>query len=69
MRRDPVTSSNVAEVGYDPNSRILEVQFKTGAVYQYFDVPQQLYDELWRASSIGGFINSNLKGHYRYARV
>lgn len=69
MRREAVTSTNVAEVGFDANSRILEVQFKTGAVYQYFDVPQQIYDELRRASSIGGFINSNVKGHYRYARV
>ncbi|UGY07464.1 KTSC domain-containing protein [Bradyrhizobium quebecense] len=69
MRRDPVTSSNIAEVGYDPNSRILEVQFKTGAVYQYFDISQQVYDELMRASSIGGYVNSNVKGHYRYARI
>jgi hypothetical protein len=69
VRRDPVTSSNIAEVGYDPNSRILEVQFKTGAVYQYFDISQQVYDELMRASSIGGYVNSNVKGHYRYARI
>ncbi|UFX49454.1 KTSC domain-containing protein (plasmid) [Bradyrhizobium sp. 41S5] len=64
-----MTSSNIAEVGYDPNSRILEVQFKTGAVYQYFDISQQVYDELMRASSIGGYVNSNVKGHYRYARI
>lgn len=69
MRRDPVTSSNIAEVGYDPNNRILELQFKTGAVYQYFDVPQSVYEELMRASSVGGYVNSNLKGHYRYARI
>ncbi|VIO69546.1 hypothetical protein CI1B_27520 [Bradyrhizobium ivorense] len=69
MRRDQVTSSNVAEIGYDPDSRILEVLFKTGSVYQYFEVPQQIYEELMRASSVGGFMNANLKGRYRYARV
>ncbi|WGR93654.1 KTSC domain-containing protein [Bradyrhizobium sp. ISRA443] len=69
MRRDPVSSSTVAEVGYDPIGRILEVLFKSGAVYQYFDVPQQIYEELMRASSAGGFLNSNVKGQFRYARV
>ncbi|UWU75568.1 KTSC domain-containing protein [Bradyrhizobium huanghuaihaiense] len=69
MRREPVTSSNVAEIGYDADSRILEVVFKTGSVYQYFEVPRQIYEALMQASSIGGFINSNVKGQYRYARV
>lgn len=69
MRRDPVTSSNIAEVGYDTNNRILEILFNSGAVYQYFDVPQQVYDGLMNASSKGGYVNSNVKGHYRYARV
>ena len=69
MKRDLVTSSNIAEVGYDPNNRIIEVQFNTGAIYQYFDVPQQVYDELMGASSKGGYVNSNIKGKYRYARV
>ncbi|WP_404655823.1 KTSC domain-containing protein [Bradyrhizobium sp. USDA 336] len=59
----------MAEIGYDPDSRILEVLFKTGSVYQYFEVPGRLYEELMQASSIGGFINSNVKGQYRYARV
>jgi hypothetical protein len=59
----------VAEIGYDNTSRTLEVQFKTGTVYQYFDVPQQVYNELIHASSIGGYINANLKGHFRYARA
>ncbi|SHN73563.1 KTSC domain-containing protein [Bradyrhizobium erythrophlei] len=69
MKRDPVTSTNIAEVGYDPNSRTLEVLFNSGAVYQYFDVPQQIYNDLMQAPSKGGFVNANVKGHYRYARI
>ncbi|WP_315774309.1 MULTISPECIES: KTSC domain-containing protein [unclassified Bradyrhizobium] len=69
MKRDAVSSSNIAEVGYDATSRTLEVLFKTGAVYQYFDVPEQIYDELMRSSSVGGFLNSSVKGQYRYARL
>ena len=69
MRRQPVTSSNVAEVGYDENSRILEVLFMSGGTYQYFDVPPQIYGELMQSSSIGGYLNANVKGNFRYARV
>lgn len=69
MRREAVTSSNIAEVGYDEFNRILEVLFRAGTIYQYFEVPPQVYAELRQASSVGQYINSNIKGHYRYARV
>jgi hypothetical protein len=69
MRRQAVSSSNVSEVGYDEGSRTLEVLFTNGSTYQYFDVPPQIYVELIQTSSIGMYLNSNVKGHFRYARV
>ncbi|WP_425502711.1 KTSC domain-containing protein [Pinirhizobacter soli] len=69
MRRQAVTSSNISEVGYDENSRTLEVLFSNGSLYQYFDVPPQIYAELERAGSIGQYLNANIKGNFRYARV
>ena len=69
MERKPVSSSNVAEIGYDEPRRVLEVLFKTGNVYQYFDVPPQEYQALMQASSLGQYLNANIKGRFRYARV
>ena len=69
MRRQAVTSSNISEVGYDETSRVLEVLFSNGSVYQYFDVPPQIYAELMQAGSIGQYLNANVKGNFRYARV
>ncbi len=69
MRRNPVSSSNISEIGYDEGRRILEVLFRTGSIYQYFDVPPHIYDELMRTSSVGQYLNANIKGRYRYARV
>lgn len=40
MNRKSVTSSNIASIGYDETSETLEIEFKNGGVYQYFDVPQ-----------------------------
>ncbi len=69
MDRLPVTSSNVAEIGYDPATMILEVAFLNGSVYQYFDVPESLYQELLHAESVGRFLNAQIKNSYRYTKL
>ena len=69
MKRQSISSSNIAAVGYDENSRVLEVEFTSGIVYQYFDVPPQMYAELMLAGSAGQYLNANIKGNFRYARV
>ena len=49
-------------VGYDSSSLTLEVEFKNGAVYQYFDVPPHEHEDLMRASSKGKHLNAHVKG-------
>ncbi|MCY4657054.1 MAG: KTSC domain-containing protein, partial [Gammaproteobacteria bacterium] len=43
--------------------------FKKGRIYQYFDVPADVHRALRNASSHGKFLNQQIKGSYRYARV
>ena len=69
MTREPVSSSNLADVGYDLATQTLEVGYKNGRIYQYFDVPEHIYDDLMRAGSPGGYLSREVKGKYRYARV
>lgn len=69
MQRQAVSSSNVASIGYDPTSTLLEVEFHDGNVYQYFDVPQQVFDGLVGAASVGQYLNAHVKGTYRYVKV
>jgi len=66
MEKISVTSSNVESIGYDIGSETLEIEFKNGATYQYFDVPE---NELEHADSVGGYLASRIKGTYRYSRV
>jgi len=68
MERVTVSSSNIASVGYDDQTSTLEVEFHSGHVYQYFDVPKSIYDGLLSAGSVGQYFNQ-IKGIYRYARV
>jgi len=69
MERAPVSSSNLASVGYDPASQTLEVEFNNSGVYQYYNVPQFMYDQLMQAPSPGGFLNANIKNAYACSKV
>jgi len=70
MQRQPVESSNVASIGYDYESQVLEVQFKSGATYQYKGVQAKKYVELLSADSIGSFINKHIvKAGHEYEEV
>ena len=62
-------SSNVARISYNKTNSTLEVEFHNGSIYQYFDVPQGVWENFKLAESKGQFIHNSLKGHYRYARV
>jgi len=64
-----VESSNLARIRYDESSMTLEIEFHGGRVYQYFDVPVQVFEGLRDADSHGKYFNQYIKGHYRYARV
>jgi len=64
-----VSSTNLSRVRYDESSLTLEIEFQGGRVYQYFDLPKHIFEELVRADSKGKFFHEQIKGHYRYARV
>lgn len=62
-------SSNVARFAYDDTSRILIVEFNNGTTYNYFDVPETIFQQMQSASSKGQFLAYSVKGVYRYARA
>lgn len=67
MLRTKVESSNIASVGYDGVN--LEVEFKSGAIYQYENVPIRVYDVMMKADSVGKYFNAHIKSKYNYRRV
>jgi len=69
MNRQPVTSTNLVAVGFDPRSNTLEVEFHSARVYQYRGVPQAVYENLKEAESKGRFFNANIRSSYPYVRV
>lgn len=69
MDRLTVSSSDLASVGYDENSQILEIGFLDGSVYQYFDVPKNIYDGILNASSKGTYFHEYIRNVYAYTKL
>ena len=66
---DTPESSNIARFAYDSTSRILAVEFLKGGTYNYFDVPDAVFEQMKAAPSKGQFLAQSIKGAYRYARA
>lgn len=69
MKRTEVESSMIRSVGYDPDARVLEIEFNSDQVYQYFDVPSEEYEGLMQAESHGRYFLANIRDVYGYRRV
>jgi hypothetical protein len=69
MQRTPVDSSMMASVGYDAVSHTLEIEFQSGRVYQYSDVPRRIHHDLMQADSHGCYFNEWIRDEYAYHRL
>jgi len=62
--RQAVESQIVASVGYDRKTRLLEVEFRNGWIYEYEDVPAAVHTELMAAASHGGYLKRLIVNRY-----
>jgi hypothetical protein len=69
MNRTPVESEMLVSVGYDPVDEILELEFHTSGIYQYSEVPEEIYRELMAAESKGRYFIEYIQDQYPYLRV
>jgi KTSC domain-containing protein len=66
---DTPESSTIVRIGYDDEAMVMTVEFKSGGIYNYFDVPQHVFDGIRTAPSKGQFLAQQVKGNFRYART
>ena len=69
IERRPVESSNLAAVGYDARRRLLEIEFRSGGIYRYFEVPAEVHGQLLAAESKGRFFAKHIRDRFRFERV
>jgi hypothetical protein len=69
VRREPVSSSYIQSVGYDPQCHVLEIAFQGDGVYQYEEVSQDTYAGLMAAPSKGHYFAERIRDRYAWRRV
>jgi hypothetical protein len=69
IARQPVHSHALAAIGYSKRLHALEVEFVSGAVYRYSNVPSQIYRDLLSAASKAQFYDTNVRGHFPSVHV
>ncbi|MEA2600901.1 MAG: hypothetical protein QOF89_1893 [Acidobacteriota bacterium] len=68
MRRQSVDSSAISSVGYDERKSMLEVEFRSGAVYDYLEVPPKVWQALLKAPSKGRFVSRRIRDRFPFIR-
>ena len=69
IKRQPLDSTVLASAGYDAKIRVLEIEFHSGAIYRYLEVPGGIFRRLLAAESKGRFFGANIRDKFRSERV
>jgi KTSC domain len=69
MERVALQSNTLASVVYHAAKRRLEIEFRTGTRYLYFQVPSERYQQLLNAESKGAYFNHHIRNHFPYQRL
>jgi hypothetical protein len=69
MNRTAVESTTLAAMAYDDDHEILQLEFRSRAVYSYFGVPVSVYEALLAADSKGRYFNRAIRGRFPHLRT
>lgn len=68
----PVASSDIAAIGYDPDTGELQVQFRNNRIYSYPNITPDWYDGFLQAPSKGSYFAQTIRKNpqiYSYQRI
>jgi hypothetical protein len=69
LERQSVKSRILRSVGYDESTKILEIEFYTGLVYQYSGVPPKVFMGLMHSEEIGKYFSEKVRPRFQTRQV
>lgn len=69
IERRAVTSTSIAGLGYHARLQVLEIAFRSGAIYRYFGVPRPVFEALINADSKGRYFSQEIRNRFEFRRV
>ena len=69
LERKPVRSSDLSSVGYDERRQMLEIEFHSGGIYRYLEVPKETFAGLMESDSKGRYFATKIRDRFRHERL
>jgi len=69
MRINTPSSSNIESMDYDPRTSTLVINYRSQSSYSYLDVPNNVWEELQVATSVGRYVAENIKPNYKCKKL
>jgi lysyl-tRNA synthetase class 2 len=67
--RAAMLSSVIADFDYDFERAVLSIEFVSGRIYEYYDVPSDVAADFQSAPSKGTFFNVFIRDRYNFREV
>jgi hypothetical protein len=62
-------STVIASMDYNPETSTLRVTFVSGMIYEYKDVPEEIYIAMKTSGAKGIYLNQHIKGKYPFEKI
>ena len=64
-----INSSNLKHTTYNTSTKVLITTFNNGSIYEYYDVPWELFTKFRMSDSQGKFFSTNISRNYKYKKL
>ncbi len=64
-----IKSSNLKKAVFDTESKNLEITFNNDSIYEYKNVPWDIFTKFRLSESQGKFFNNNISKIYKYSKI
>ena len=62
-------STVISSISYDTVSSTLRITFISGMIYDYKNVPEEIYHTLKTSGAKGIYLNQHIKGKYKFEKI
>jgi hypothetical protein len=69
LRRIPVQSSSIRSLAYESARQWMEIEFSSGHIYRYYEVPAEVFSEFLQATSYGSYFHQHIRDVYPYDQL
>lgn len=64
-----IKSSNLKSASYNTTQKVLVVTFNNGSIYEYYDIPWQIFTKFRMAESQGKYFNTEISRKYKFKKI